>query len=192
MEQKADLEERSAMRGAEKEDQNSETGQADPKPSDRLRAAFSSALVALKADKVACHEREKDIAVAISLLNAQKEAYKERKKQIVDSLKSSIRDILRDEISKRKQSTSVMTAVSALTSLGDSDKCPSQTDSISDVDKISEDDAGTQSSAPREGINLSFPHKVSFFSDIVVSPKENFVHLDQHLLFPCYYFRCCN
>ncbi len=149
------------MRGAEKEDQRAAAEPADPKPSDRLRAAFSSALVALKADKVACHEREKDIAVAISLLNAQKAAYRERKKQIAESLKSSIRDILRDEISKRKQSTSVMTAVSALTSLGDSDKCPSQTGSVSDGDKISEDDAGTQSSAPREEINLSFPHKVS-------------------------------
>jgi hypothetical protein len=166
MEKKADFEEKSTMRGTEKEDQQTATspGPTDPKPSDRLRAAFSSALVALKADKVACHEREKDIAVAIGLLNAQKAAYKERKKQVAESLKSSIREILRDEISKRKQSTSVMTAVSALTSLGDSDKCPSQTGSVSDGDKISEDDAGTQSSAPREGINLSFPHKVSIFS----------------------------
>jgi len=171
MEKKADFEEKSTMRGTEKEDQQTATspGPTDPKPSDRLRAAFSSALVALKADKVACHEREKDIAVAIGLLNAQKAAYKERKKQVAESLKSSIREILRDEISKRKQSTSVMTAVSALTSLGDSDKCPSQTGSVSDGDKISEDDAGTQSSAPREGINLSFPHKLME----VLSDKAN-------------------
>jgi hypothetical protein len=115
-------------------------------PSDRVRAAFALAIESLKADMGADGANETEIA---------------------SSLKSKIREILNEEISKKQQASSVFTAASALTSLCDmSDHSTDENEeAIKDRKDESEDSEAKEekktSSSNRDDIPMSFPQKVS-------------------------------
>lgn len=121
-------------------------------PSDQVRAVFASAIDSLKADMRGDNASKNNIAI---------------------SLKSKIREILHDEVVKRKQASSVLTAASALTSLCDSDKSLPPPENgmegtkdalVSDASKSLYDASDHRKSSGnksrRDSIPMSFPHKV--------------------------------
>jgi len=119
-------------------------------PSDRVRAAFASAIESLKADMGADGANESEIAT---------------------SLKSKIREILNEEISKKHQASSVLTAASALTSLCDMSDRSSNDGEGDDVEdneftcdeKTKQKEEAKQdkkSTSNRDDIPMSFPQKV--------------------------------
>jgi len=153
-------------------EQQSSRGQ-DLKPSDRVRAAFASAINSLNDDTAAYNERKKQVTLhlkssireilreeatnAIKSLDSEERTNSEQQKNVTLSLKTKYREILREELAKRNQS--VMTAASALTILGDASHYQPSAETGSEA---SEDGSATAKSnnSNRENSSMTFPNKL--------------------------------
>lgn len=152
----------------------------DLKPSDRVRAAFASAINSLNDDTTAYNERKKQVTLnlkssireilreeatnVVKSLDSEERTNSELQKNVTLSLKTKYREILREELAKRNQS--VMTAASALTILGDASHHQPSAETGSEA---SEDGSATAKSnnSNRENPSMTFPNKVSGFVTLI-------------------------